>query len=146
MKKSYQSDFNLVIKTRAAIMRRHKGNPSAEDFDDFERVVIMVSAIEGEVSNGGFEQLFFSTYPGDPKYSLALKAFAQIDCQEALEAMREALSLFPGGDPPEDDSIRIQIYENNPEARRDSINSKFWRAHEEIYRKLANYIRLKQSH
>lgn len=148
MTDQFTRDFNLVNKTWDEIKHRHRGNPNAsvKDFDDFEKVVMLVTAIEGEVFNGGFEQLFANNYPGDPKYNLAFfRPFEQIGCQKALEAIKEALSLFPGGDPPEDDSSRIQIYERHPEDRRDSINAKFWQAHEEIYKKLASYIRLKQS-
>ena len=150
MKDQFTRDFNLVCKTWDDIVHRYRGNPNAsvEDFDDFEKVVMVVTAVEGEIFNGGFEQLFANNYPGDPKYNLALffEPFEQIGCHEAVEAIKEALSLFPGSDPPQDDNIRIQIYEGHPENRRNSINSKFWGEHEIIYKKLASYIRLKQSH
>ncbi len=146
MEREFEADFELTASMRDEILSRYGKNPSTTDFSEFERVVMLVTAIDGEINNGGFEQLFSSTFPGDPKFKFALQAFEQIGCKEAIDSFRNALGLFPDGEPPEDDALRIEQYKKHPQEIRDVINSKFWKEHEEIVRKLAAYIRLKQSH
>ncbi len=145
MGKKYNAAFELTASTRDEILSHYGKSPSANDFNEFEKIVMLVTSIDGEIVNGGFEQLFASTFPGDPKYKLGLYAFEQIGCKEAIVVFKEALGLFPKGDPAEDDAIRLDQYKKAPQSLRDALNSKFWKAHKEVVEKLADYIRLKKS-
>jgi hypothetical protein len=103
--------------------------------------VVIVVFVEGVVYRDGFEGLFQSKLPGDPDYKFTIDAFEQIGCVGAMEALREALRLFPGSRPSRDDKARMEQYMKHREDVRHPIDSKFWGSHEGIYRCLASYIR-----
>jgi hypothetical protein len=137
----HEDDFNLCINIWKSITDRYGGNALADDFNMEERGVVLVVYVEGVIYRDGFEGLFASKLPGDPFYKLTLDAFEQIGCKEAKETLNEALKLFPNAEPPKDDEERMKQYLTYSENVRNSINSKFWRSHESIYKCLANYIR-----
>jgi hypothetical protein len=135
-----KDDFKLCDDVFMGIVSRYPNDAKATDYDEKERIVILVWHVYGLIGNGGFEYLFEADYPGDPFYELSVQAFETIQCQPASTAFRDALGLFPGGKPPRDIYSRRAAYETVPEEKR-KVNSRFWNASKEIEQNLAAYIR-----
>lgn len=140
-KKTINLDFELCTRTCRKILDQNSEDSLATNYPEKERVVVIVVTVAGIIDNGGFHSLFSSTLPGDPQYLYTIEAFKQIGCSKALDSIKKALSLFPNSSPPEDDKLRIKLYEKHPEKLRDRIDSKFWKEHDNITKCLANYIR-----
>lgn len=85
-----------------------------------EQVAYCVDALEREVNNGGFDQFFLNS-SGDtvPETLAALEA---IGAAQVAAMLREAVSLFPGGEPPRDREERYQRALGAPEATREAWN------------------------
>ena len=141
------SDFNLCDGVFVKIGDQYNHRIVADKYRDEERVVMLVWHAGGIIDQDGFEYLFGDDFPGDPGYQLTAKAFEQIDCEQAAAAFRQALSAFPGSRPPADVAERMKIYNQVPEAEREKINRKFWKADREeagehrLRHQLAKYIR-----
>jgi hypothetical protein len=133
-------EFELCSPICQKILDKYPADPTAQDFSESERTIVTVWTVSGIVENGGFEYLFESTQPGDPTYELVLKAFRDIECSQALEAVQEAFALFPSGQPLMNDSSRVRKYRQHPQALREAINTKFWTAIPDIDKCLARYI------
>ncbi|RJQ40002.1 MAG: DUF4375 domain-containing protein [Nitrospiraceae bacterium] len=140
-KKAINLDSELCMRTCRKILDKNSEANLATDYPEKERVVIIVVTVAGIIDNGGFHSLFSSVLPGDPQYIHTMEAFKQIGCSKALDSIKEALSLFSNANPPDDDKLRIKLYEKNPKKLRDKIDSKFWKEYDNVSKCLANYIR-----
>ena len=141
------SDSDLCDSVFDKIWDQYNHRIVADKYRDEERVIMLVSQAKGIIDQDGFEYLFGDDFPGDPGYQLTAKAFEQIDCEQAASAFRQALSAFPGSRPPANVAKRMKIYNQVPEAEREKINRKFWKADREeagehrLRHQLAKYIR-----
>jgi hypothetical protein len=134
-------DFALCNEACKRIVNKYPDTVTPSELSGEERVVVVVWTVRGIVENGGFRYLFESALPGDPKFEHTLAAFETLGCSGALLALRRALDLFPEGEMPTDDRLRIEEYERQPEEVRDAIDVQFWEALDDITRKLADFIR-----
>jgi hypothetical protein len=137
----YYDDFELCSLTVKEILKKHKHPILATDLSEEERVILLVWSVTGIIENGGFHYLFESELPGDPEYRLTVEAFKLIGCEEAMQAIEQALCLFSNCKPPLDENARINQYENCSKEIRDIINDKFIRAIDDATARLADYIR-----
>jgi hypothetical protein len=67
----------------------------------------LVEALEAEVTNGGFDQFFFSS-AGD-RTRETIDALGAIDAHQTAGIVRRAAAKFPGGLPPEDRFARQRL-------------------------------------
>ena len=67
----------------------------------------LVEALEAEVSNGGFDQFFFSS-AGD-RTRETIDALSAIGAHHTASIVRSAASKFPAGLPPEDRFTRQRL-------------------------------------
>jgi hypothetical protein len=122
------------------IIARHGYRSEINSFPEVEQTAVLVCTATGIIENGGFESLFGSVLPGDSHYAKTLDAFKKIDATKAVDAVRRAFELFPHGIPPDDDSIRIELFKRHSEEERDSIDVAFFNAIDEIFERLSDYI------
>ena len=92
-----------------------------------------------EVSNGGFDQLFYNSTGIVWKY--AYKGFIEMNCYKTIEILDKVLTLY-GKQPSEDREERWNEIENNPNWERciDKLNSDFYSL-EEYEEKAIEYIK-----
>ncbi len=138
-------DFDLCTQTYSRIIE-HYGEPlNANELPESHQTVLLVEAARGIIGNGGFEYLFEGNFEGDPGFQLTLKAFERIGCDEATDALRKALALFPDGVPIVDVDARIEFYTSRSGDIRGELDFQFWDASKvgqgDITIKLAKYIR-----
>ena len=74
---------------------------------DTERRLIAVYAMEGEISDGGFDEYFFNPTGGDA--DVALAGLNDMGASAAAELLQRAMAQFPGGKPPADYAKRQEV-------------------------------------
>ncbi len=136
-----EDNFDLCDGVFLYITNLHGNMVDANQESKLERIVTLVWHIKGIIGNGGFRFLFEGDFEGDPGFVYTAAAFSEIGCDQAAEAFKEALGIFPGNLPPEDLDERLEIYLKYNEKTRDRINEKFWGSSDDITAKLATYIR-----
>ncbi len=67
-------------------------------------VVELVSALEAEVNNGGFDQFFLNSAGDDTQETIT--ALERIGALKTAKIVREAAARFPAGSPPQDRTSR----------------------------------------
>lgn len=72
-----------------------------------ERRLLAVYSLEGEISNGGFEQYFFNPTGGDAEVALA--GLKDMGAATAAELLERAMAQFPGGKPPAEYEKRHEV-------------------------------------
>lgn len=93
-----------------------RGGPAGlEGLRPAEQVVYCVDGLEREVNNGGFEQFFLNS-PGDyaAETEAALRTMGAAHTAGLLE---QAMSVFPGGPAPDQDTRGEQVDALSEEAR-----------------------------
>jgi len=68
--------------------------------DEHRHVLAAVTA-QAIIDNGGFRYFFTSHFKGRPDFKMIVDAYTQIGATDAADAIRQALHLFPDGEPPE---------------------------------------------
>ena len=58
-----------------------------------EKVVVMVTAAQGIIDNGGFDYFFEDQFEGNPDYEEFVKVFNEIGARESAEAIQKAIAL-----------------------------------------------------
>jgi hypothetical protein len=75
-----------------------------EHLNPAERAVLAIWWLEGEVSNGSFDQYFHNSSGGDA--AQALRGLTMIGAVRNAEILRKAMAVFPGGQPSPDRKTR----------------------------------------
>jgi hypothetical protein len=85
-----------------------------------ERVLHHVYWLESEINNGGFEQYFINS-SGD--YALDTpSALDEIGAYETAKIVKQAIDIFPGGEPPLVREDRIKKIDSMDESTRDKYS------------------------
>jgi hypothetical protein len=137
-------DFPLCDRLFVRICDVHGNRPNVATLNDAERTVYLVWGALGVIGNGGFRYLFESDVEGDPDYALTHHAFEVIGCDEAVAAISQALSAFPGGRPPSNPSKRIREYQRQVPLFPSPADRAFFAADGLIKRCLATWVRSRQ--
>ena len=111
----YRTD-SLVVAFDQALQQKefHKG---ADSLTEEELVVLAIEALENEVNNGGYDQLFRNS----PEYAhLIVTAFEQIGCDDVATLTEEALTKL-GIKGPISQSAVEQAMDTDDSARDDAL-------------------------
>ncbi|MBY6189328.1 DMP19 family protein [Microbulbifer agarilyticus] len=95
----------------------------AKGFDSVNepiRVLATIWAVEAEVNNGGFDQLFHNS-AGDIAHYAAI-AFNSIGALKMASISQKALDIFGEGGPPKNRNARIAALEAMPEEYEERLN------------------------
>lgn len=134
LKDTYRID-SLVLAVEEAI---DKKPPS--QLSEPERVVLAVEAMEREVNNGGFSQMFFNSSRDHVQF--LVRALELIGCPEAATISKDAISLlnlpsdFDAGQV-EEASMKLSA---EAEAKLDECDSRYYNNTEPIASNLFSYI------
>ena len=106
------TDTNETVNVITALLHRigKKLETRGEgQLTETERRLLSVNSVEGQVSNGGFEQ-YFSNSQGNRAVT-ARADLAAIGAGPAAELLRRAMAVFPGGNPETDQRKREKTME-----------------------------------
>ncbi|WP_133181717.1 DMP19 family protein [Shewanella decolorationis] len=95
----------------------------SKEFDairEHERVLATIWAVEAEVNNGGFDQLFYNS-AGDISF-YAAKAFDAIGAHNMASIAQKAQDLFGPEGPPKNRDERVEILESISEKHEEYLN------------------------
>lgn len=94
-----------IVPPRDKLWAMYKFNPNTE-YDEHQAVIAAISATNGEIENGGFEQyLWNGTADGWPKHRDALR---EIGADEHLAVLDRVTGLFGKAGPPTDREARFK--------------------------------------
>jgi len=134
--------FNLCLKT---VFDEDDGNTEHLDRIGPEaRLVYLLWCFDGEVHNGGFEQLFFNSL-GDYCFEI-LEGLHKIGAQVSAQLLEQAMAWFPGSKPSSDRGERWQQLESfkedeNYEAQQGELDDEFYKYEDNLAELLHKYVR-----
>lgn len=138
------ADHRLTGELFSRILAAHGNEVDAAKLSEEEQVVYLVIGAHGVIGNGGFRYLFEHNLNGDPYFALTLRAFEVIGCWEAAEAVRTTLAKFLNSKPPTNLEKRMRLYNRRIEEFPTPEDRQFFRAMDEIERRLADFVRARQ--
>jgi hypothetical protein len=108
------------------------------------RLVYLLWCFDGEVHNGGFDQLFFNSL-GDHCLEI-LDGLRRIRANKSTELLEKALSWFPESMPSSDRETRwkqLEQYENDEkyESGLDDLDKEFYKYEDNLAELLHNFVR-----
>ncbi|WP_288379714.1 DUF4375 domain-containing protein [uncultured Massilia sp.] len=92
-----QSFFDKAIDYSQTFLREFDGN--AARLPEPMRTVVIVTAAQGIIDNGGLEYFFGNDFPHNPPYSMFVEAFRQIGADTVAACIEDAADMFPFPDP-----------------------------------------------
>jgi hypothetical protein len=106
-----------------------------------QEIAVFVDALEGEVNNGGFHQVFYN-YAGDNTVDETIRALATIGATKGADIVKRAAARFPGRTPPKDRSARQDVLiENFPQAAPfATLDQEFYAYPDDLSGLLAKYL------
>jgi hypothetical protein len=134
-------DFELCCKVCHHLTRFYGEKTPASQYPSAERTVVLVWTAAGIIENGGFRYFFSSVLPGDPDYSLTIKAFSDIGARNAADVIRRAICLFPDCIPRSSATERVECFDNQPEMLKSGLDIEFSGELDNVTISLASYIR-----
>lgn len=111
---------------------------------DKAKVVYLLWSFDGEIHNGGFDQLFYNSL-GD-HCSQILNALKLINAHKSTELLEAALKWFPNSSPSSDRSLRweqLKSYEENDEYidALDKLDTEFYKYEDNLGELLHSFVR-----
>ncbi len=135
-------DFDLVNSTFIKIGALYDHLVDASQYTPEQRVIMLVWHSAGIIGIGGFEDLFFGEFPGDPDFRITAETFRTAGLERSYDAFQAAFRLFPGGVAPCDPEERSRLYDLANRSARDALNRQVWHDwHVQLKKKLAEFIR-----
>jgi hypothetical protein len=107
-----------------------------------EQVFFLVWWLEAEVNNGGFEQYFWNS-AGD-RAAATTEALDAIGAPLTADTLRQAMSRFPGGSPPTDQTTRQDVLADLQDELGDVFSTEdtaFFEYQEDLSSLLGDYVR-----
>lgn len=106
------------------------------------RTVVIVSAAQGIIDNGGLEYFFESDFPHHPPYSLFVEAYRRIGADAVSRCIELSSAMFPFPQPHLHEAQRQQWIESigDNEAHAFALLSREACGNEVVYEKLAEFV------
>jgi hypothetical protein len=105
-----------------------------------DEVMRLVEAFDGEVNNGGFDQLFRNSLGNET--AQIIQALAMIGADKIANILKRAARRFPDGKPPKDRAKREQLMESISTGTDafDDLDQEFYACSEELQGFLEKYM------
>ena len=137
--------FDLFNACHEIVFAGSDGNTEhLERISSEARLVYLLWCFDGEVHNGGFDQLFFNSL-GD--YCLEiLGGLQKINATKSAKLLKNALRWFPESSPSTDRQKRweqLKAYEGDEEYESDldALDTEFYKYEDDLAELLHNYVR-----
>jgi hypothetical protein len=111
------------------------------------RVIVMIWTADGIIGNGGLRYFFESDFPDGTLFTDFITAYAAIGAVDCANALRTALTLFPGGYPQPDLEERNELLDklDNDKGPLGLLDTVFFQSADENVGLIAAYLRAHQS-
>ena len=135
-----QSFLNHAIEHARTYLPAVDGN--AAHLPEPMRTVVVVSAAQGIIDNGGLEYFFESDFPQNPPYSLFVEAFRRIGADAVSKCIELSANMFPFPHPHLHEAQRQQWIDSikDNEAHAFVLLSNKACGDEVVYKKLAEFV------
>ncbi|MEM6965720.1 MAG: DMP19 family protein, partial [Bacteroidota bacterium] len=126
-----------------AVLKLYEILPDTPDEgNEFEKNVLLVLGLDGQVSNGGFSQFFFNS-TGKFAHE-TVDALQAIGATESYQLLKEAIPFFPKSFIPKDTGERRDLMDEFPEKiyeAWDQLDSRFYKKNENLDALVISYVR-----
>lgn len=109
---------------------------------EVEMIPMLILLLDGEVSNGGFDQ-FFTNYSGDRSPEI-MKALKTIKAVNTARILQQTFSIFPGDTPPLDRDDRWNyVYEETGDAHSvlRALDEAYYQQSEDVFALAVDYLK-----
>ena len=122
-----EDETETVIQIGELLWEKSKNDKDFESLNEYEKNVIFIEMLEGQVNNGGFDQYFFNS-TGEYAYE-TLKALEEINANQTAKILNSAIKAFPTLPVPKDTEQRRELMEDIP----DNISENWDKLDDEFY-------------
>ncbi len=114
------NDTTIVIEIGKKLWRKSKNDKNLESLNEYEKNVLYLEMLEGQVNNGGFDQYFFNS---SGEYSQETSnALQEIGALKMLEILEQAIKVFPSLPIPKDTETRRELMQDLPKEINQKLN------------------------
>ena len=101
------------------------------------RTIVVITACQGVIDNGGLRLFFENDWPGQPPYATFADAYRRVGARHSAEAIESAARLFPCARPESEQARRRQVLAGPTGAEVDALTP----TDEDVWAALALYLR-----
>ena len=135
-------ETNVVIEIGQLLWDKSEKDENFESLNEYEKNVIFIEMLEGEVNNGGFDQYFFNS-SGEYAHK-TLTALEEINAPQMAEFLDQAIKAFPILPVPKDTKFRKEIMGDLPGEILDKwaeLDDKFYEYPENLAALVIKYVK-----
>lgn len=137
-----KDETEIVIKIDELLWEKAKKGIDFESLNYYEKNVILIEILEGQVNNGGFDQYFFNS-SGEYAHE-TLIALKEIKANQMAEILNRAITIFPTSPIPKDTKKRRELMKNIPKNVSDNLDKldhEFYKYPDNLARLIINYVK-----
>lgn len=141
-----EDETDVILGIGELLWDKSKNDENFESLNQFEKNVLYIEMLEGQVNNGGFDQFFFNS-SGEYAHE-ALRALEQVGANNAAELLEQAIKAFPQLPIPKDTEQRRELMEDLPEHISDTwdqLDDKFYEYPDNIGGLTIQYVKNNKS-
>lgn len=138
-------ETDIVIEIGEILWNKSEKDYEFKNLNEFQKSVIFIEMLEGQVNNGEFDQYFFNS-SGEYAHE-TLKALEEINALNMAEILNQAIKIFPSSPIPKDTEVRRELMESLPEAildKWDKIDDELYEYPENIAGLAIKYVKEKK--
>ncbi len=110
---SLENETDIILGIGQLLWDKTKDDENLESLNQFEKNVLFLDMLEGQVNNGGFDQYFFNS-SGEYAHE-TLTALEEIGAYKTAELLEQAIKVFPQLPIPKDTEQRRELMKNLPQ-------------------------------
>ncbi len=141
-----EDETEIVIQIGEILWDKSKNDKNFESLNEYEKNVIFIEMLEGQVNNGGFDQYFFNS-SGEYAHE-TLTALESINAPKIAELLNQAIKIFPTLPIPKDTEIRREFMQDTPETitdKWDKLDDQFYEYPENLAGLVIEYVKNNKS-
>lgn len=109
---SLEDETDIILGIGELLWEKSKNDKNFESLNQFEKNVLYIEMLEGQVNNGGFDQYFFNS-SGEYAHE-TLVALNDIGANNTVDIFEQAIKIFPKFPIPKDMEERREYMRNLP--------------------------------
>ncbi|MEO0895343.1 MAG: DMP19 family protein [Bacteroidota bacterium] len=137
-----EDETEIVIQIGQALWEKADGDDQLGPLNEFEKNVLYIEMLEGQVNNGGFEQYFFNNSGAYAHETL--RALQAIKAPKVAALLQQAIKAFPTTPIPKDVEKRREFMDELPQEIKDiwnNIDEAFYTYPENLTELVISYVR-----
>lgn len=137
-----EDETETVIELGQLLWAKSENDQNFESLNEFEKNVLFIEMLEGQVNNGGFDQYFFNS-SGEYAHE-TLIALKEINAPKMADILNNAIITFPNSTIPKDTETRRELMEELPESiseKWDDLDNQFYEYPENLAGLVIEYVK-----